>query len=64
MNETAIPPTKEIEALMGQQFPGGAYRIAHWDYFLLSGCTGAGIRTARRTARSGSPRFPPGMKMP
>ena len=40
---TALPiPTKEsIEALAGYQFPGGEYRIAHWENFLLTECTGA-----------------------
>ena len=38
---TTIPPQEEIESLAGYQFPGGAYRIAHWENFLLTGCTGA-----------------------
>lgn len=36
-----IPPQEEIESLAGVQFPGGTYRIAHWENFLLTGCTGA-----------------------
>ena len=26
---------------IGHQFPGGAYRIAHWENWLLTDCTGA-----------------------
>ena len=36
-----IPPQDEIEAIAGHQFPGGDYRIAHWENFLLTECTGA-----------------------
>ena len=28
-------------ALVGHRFPGGTYRIAHWENFLLTDCTGA-----------------------
>ena len=36
------PPAKAaIEALAGHQFPGGSYRVAHWENALLTGCTGA-----------------------
>lgn len=38
--ETTVPPQEEIESLVGYQFSGGAYRIAHWENFLLTGCTG------------------------
>lgn len=38
---TSIPPQEEIESLAGYEFPGGVYRIAHWENFLLTGCTGA-----------------------
>ena len=41
-----IPPQADIESLAGYQFPGGEYLIAHWENFLLSGCTGADILPA------------------
>lgn len=28
-------------ALVGHRFPGGSYRIEHWENFLLTDCTGA-----------------------
>jgi len=31
----------ELAALVGHEFPGGTYRIAHWENFLLSEATGA-----------------------
>jgi hypothetical protein len=36
-----IPAEADITALAGHQFPGGEYRIEHWENFLLTGCTGA-----------------------
>jgi hypothetical protein len=36
-----IPAEADIKALAGHQFPGGEYRIEHWENFLLTGCTGA-----------------------
>jgi hypothetical protein len=36
-----IPSVDEITALAGHQFPGGKYKIEHWENFLLTGCTGA-----------------------
>ena len=36
-----IPPAEQIEALAGHRFPGGEYRIEHWENVLLTGCTGA-----------------------
>ena len=36
-----IVPKQELEALTGQAFPGGRYRIAHWENFLLTEATGA-----------------------
>ena len=30
-----------MQALVGHRFPGGTYRIAHWENFLLSDATGA-----------------------
>lgn len=41
MTDHPIPPAAEIEALRGHRFPGGSYRIAHWENVLLTGCTGA-----------------------
>lgn len=41
MNTPALPPEEEIEAIVGHQFPGGTYTIAHWENFLLTECTGA-----------------------
>jgi hypothetical protein len=35
------PPTREaIQRLVGHEFPGGEYTIAHWENFLLTECTG------------------------
>ena len=36
-----LPPVGEIEALVGHEFPGGRYTIAHWENSLLTECTGA-----------------------
>lgn len=36
-----VPDRAAIEALAGHRFPGGSYRIAHWENFLLTQCTGA-----------------------
>lgn len=41
MTQANLPPESEIEALVGHQFPGGRYTIAHWENFLLTECTGA-----------------------
>jgi hypothetical protein len=38
-----MPTKTAIEAIAGHQFPGGHYRIAHWENFLLTGCTGADL---------------------
>jgi hypothetical protein len=35
---TATPA--ELKALVGHAFPGGRYRIAHWENFLLTEATG------------------------
>lgn len=35
------PPVEQIRALVGHEFPGGTYTIAHWENFLLTECTGA-----------------------
>lgn len=34
------PPDATLSALVGHAFPGGAYRIAHWENFLLTEATG------------------------
>jgi hypothetical protein len=31
----------ELAGLVGHRFPGGRYRIQHWENFLLTDCTGA-----------------------
>ena len=36
-----VPDRAAVEALAGHLFPGGSYRIAHWENFLLTQCTGA-----------------------
>lgn len=41
MPSPPIPTQASIEALKGFHFPGGEYRIAHWENFLLTECTGA-----------------------
>jgi hypothetical protein len=41
MSQNPIPAEAEISALAGHRFPGGEYRIEHWENFLLTGCTGA-----------------------
>ena len=41
MSEANLPPVEEIRALVGHEFPGGEYTIAHWENFLLTECTGA-----------------------
>ena len=38
-----VPDIGEIEALAGHRFPGGSYRIEHWENVLLTGCTGADL---------------------
>jgi hypothetical protein len=37
----SVPAESDITALAGHQFTGGEYTIAHWENFLLTGCTGA-----------------------
>jgi len=37
----AAPTPDAIAALVGHEFPGGEYTIAHWENFLLTECTGA-----------------------
>ena len=36
-----MPSQAAIEALAGHRFPGGHYRVAHWENALLTHCTGA-----------------------
>ena len=43
MTMQPVPAQAEIEAIAGHRFPGGVYRIAHWENFLLTGCTGADL---------------------
>ena len=31
---------ESLESLVGHRFPGGVYRIAHWENWLLTDCTG------------------------
>jgi hypothetical protein len=35
-----IPSEAAMRALVGHRFPGGTYRIEHWENFLLSEATG------------------------
>jgi hypothetical protein len=30
----------DVHSLVGHRFPGGTYRIAHWENWLLTDCTG------------------------
>ena len=41
MTNSNLPAIADIQALVGHQFPGGHYTIAHWENFLLTECTGA-----------------------
>ena len=36
-----IPSEEAMRSLVGHRFPGGSYRIEHWENFLLSDATGA-----------------------
>lgn len=36
-----IPTEASVKEIIGHQFPGGDYLIAHWENFLLTECTGA-----------------------
>ncbi len=42
MDDDATPVMSEesLAALVGHRFPGGNYRVAHWENWLLSDCTG------------------------
>ena len=35
-----LPSEASMRALVGHRFPGGSYRIEHWENFLLSEATG------------------------
>lgn len=37
----STPTAEDIAALVGHEFPGGTYTIAHWENYLLTECTGA-----------------------
>ena len=37
----SIPSEAEIQSINGHQFPGGVYKVDHWENFLLTECTGA-----------------------
>lgn len=37
-----IPSEESVKSVIGHEFPGGEYLIAHWENFLLTECTGAG----------------------
>jgi hypothetical protein len=41
MNDVSTPSEVEMRALIGHRFPGGRYRIQHWENFLLTDCTGS-----------------------
>ena len=36
-----MAPTPDVRDLVGHRFPGGRYRIEHWENWLLTDCTGA-----------------------
>ncbi len=36
-----MPSEDAIKGIVGHQFPGGTYTVAHWENFLLTECTGA-----------------------
>jgi hypothetical protein len=38
---SSTPSRESIQSLVGFEFPGGEYTIAHWENFLLTECTGA-----------------------
>jgi hypothetical protein len=37
----SFPTETELSALVGHRFPGGRYRIEHWENWLLTDCTGS-----------------------
>lgn len=36
-----LPDEASLKQIIGHEFPGGDYLIAHWENFLLTECTGA-----------------------
>ena len=42
----SMPAESEIVALVGHEFPGGRYTVAHWENFLLTECTGGELLPA------------------
>ncbi|MCB1700799.1 MAG: hypothetical protein KDI14_08175 [Halioglobus sp.] len=46
MTPRPVPAESTITALAGHQFPGGHYKVEHWENFLLTGCTGAQLLPA------------------
>ena len=36
-----MPSEEKLQTIIGHEFPGGEYVIAHWENFLLTECTGA-----------------------
>lgn len=36
---TPLPTDADLHALVGHRFPGGTYRVAHWENWLLTDCT-------------------------
>jgi acyl dehydratase len=42
VSEDSALSDDELAALVGHRFPGGDYRIAHWENWLLTDCTGRG----------------------
>jgi acyl dehydratase len=37
---TEVMTESELAGLVGHRFPGGTYRVAHWENWLLTDCTG------------------------
>ncbi len=37
------PSGDDLKAIVGHRFPGGTYVVQHWENFLLTECTGAGL---------------------
>ena len=40
VSEDSAVSAEQLAALVGHRFPGGDYRIAHWENWLLTECTG------------------------
>ena len=39
-DSAAVFSEESLAALIGHRFPGGVYRVAHWENWLLTDCTG------------------------